>query len=58
MILRDRFFEFLRNELLSANDFLLNQTGQPQKLNQNEFVFAMGGPSIRTTRSCLGRMLG
>ena len=37
MILKERFFEFLRNEFINANDFLLNQTGQPrQKLKQDE----------------------
>jgi len=39
------FFEFLRNELLNANDFFLNQTGQPRPvLKQNQFGFALGGP--------------
>jgi hypothetical protein len=38
-------FEFLRNELLNANDFFLNQTGQPRPvLKQNQFGFALGGP--------------
>jgi len=38
-------FEFLRNELLNANDFFLNQTGQPRPvLRQNQFGFALGGP--------------
>lgn len=38
-------FEFLRNELLNANDFVLNQTGQPRpELKQNQFGFALGGP--------------
>ncbi|MGB0010838.1 MAG: TonB-dependent receptor [Candidatus Sulfotelmatobacter sp.] len=38
-------FEFFRNELLNANDFFLNQTGQPRPvLKQNQFGFALGGP--------------
>jgi hypothetical protein len=38
-------FEFLRNELLNANDFFLKQTGQPRPvLKQNQFGFAFGGP--------------
>ena len=38
-------FEFFRNELLNANDFFLNQTGQARPvLNQNQFGFALGGP--------------
>jgi Carboxypeptidase regulatory-like domain len=38
-------FEFLRNEILNANDFFLNRTGQPRPvLKQNQFGFASGGP--------------
>jgi hypothetical protein len=38
-------FEFFRNEVLNANDFFLNQTGQPRAaLKQNQFGFAVGGP--------------
>jgi len=38
-------FEFLRNEVLNANDFFLNQTSQPRPvLKQNQFGFALGGP--------------
>jgi Carboxypeptidase regulatory-like domain/TonB dependent receptor len=38
-------FEFLRNEILNANDFFLNRTGQPRPtLNENQFGFAFGGP--------------
>jgi len=38
-------FEFLRNEVLNANNFFLNQTGQPRPvLKQNQFGFALGGP--------------
>jgi len=38
-------FEFLRNEVLNANDFFLNLAGQPRPiLKQNQFGFALGGP--------------
>jgi len=38
-------FEFLRNNILNANDFFQNETGQPRAdLKQNQFGFALGGP--------------
>lgn len=38
-------FEFLRNDVLNANDFFLNQIGQPRPtLKQNQFGFSLGGP--------------
>jgi Carboxypeptidase regulatory-like domain/TonB dependent receptor len=38
-------FEFLRNEVLNANDFFFNRAGQPRPvLNENQFGFAFGGP--------------
>jgi hypothetical protein len=38
-------FEFLRNEALNANDFFLNEAGQPRPaLKENQFGFAFGGP--------------
>ena len=41
-------FEFFRNEALNANDYFLNQTGQPRpKLNQNQFGISVGGPIRR-----------
>ena len=41
-------FEFLRNDILNANDFFLNQTGQPRPiLKQNQFGLAFGGPIRR-----------
>jgi hypothetical protein len=41
-------FEFFRNEVLNANDFFLNQTGQPRAaLKQNQFGFTFGGPIIK-----------
>src|SRR5215467_14499216 len=39
------FFEFLRNNVLNANEFFLNETGhQRPDLKQNQFGFALGGP--------------
>jgi hypothetical protein len=41
-------FEFFRNEVLDANDYFLNQTGQRRPvLKQNQFGFALGGPIKR-----------
>jgi Carboxypeptidase regulatory-like domain/TonB dependent receptor len=38
-------FEFFRNEVLNANDFFLNLTGQPRPaLKENQFGFTLGGP--------------
>ena len=38
-------FEFLRNDVLNANDYFLNKTGQRRpNLKQNQFGFALGGP--------------
>ncbi|MGH9685137.1 MAG: TonB-dependent receptor domain-containing protein [Candidatus Acidiferrales bacterium] len=38
-------FEFFRNEVLNANDYFFNQTGQPRPiLRQNQFGFTLGGP--------------
>jgi hypothetical protein len=38
-------FEFLRNDVLNANDFFLNMTGQHRPdLKQNQFGFSLGGP--------------
>lgn len=43
-------FEFARNDVLNANEFFSNQTGQPRPdLEQNQFGFALGGP-IRKDR--------
>jgi TonB dependent receptor/Carboxypeptidase regulatory-like domain len=39
------FFEFFRNNVLNANDFFLNETGQQRPdLKQNQFGFTFGGP--------------
>ena len=41
-------WEFLRNDALDANDFFLNQNGQPRPvLKQNQFGFTFGGPIRR-----------
>ena len=38
-------FEFLRNDILNANDFFLSMTGQRRpNLKQNQFGIALGGP--------------
>ena len=38
-------FEFLRNDVLNANDFFLNRADQPRPpLKQNQFGLAFGGP--------------
>ncbi len=38
-------FEFLRNDVLNANDFFLNQVGRSRpSLKQNQFGFSLGGP--------------
>jgi Carboxypeptidase regulatory-like domain/TonB dependent receptor-like, beta-barrel len=43
-------FEFLRNKALNANDYFLNQAGQPRPyLNQNQFGIALGGPIRKNT---------
>ncbi|HLV94195.1 MAG TPA: TonB-dependent receptor [Candidatus Acidoferrales bacterium] len=41
-------WEFFRNDALNANDFFLNQNGQPRPvLKQNQFGFTLGGPIRR-----------
>ena len=41
-------FEFFRNNVLNANDFFLNRSGQPRPdLEQNQFGFTAGGPIRR-----------
>src|SRR6185437_16060624 len=38
-------FEFLRNDVLDANNFFTNAAGQPRPpFHQNQFGFALGGP--------------
>jgi hypothetical protein len=37
--------EFFRNDVLNANNFFLNEAGEPRaSLKQNQFGFALGGP--------------
>ena len=46
-------FEYLRNDVLNANDFFLNQAAQPRpELKQNQFGFTLGGP-IKKDRAFL-----
>jgi TonB dependent receptor/Carboxypeptidase regulatory-like domain len=41
-------FEFFRNNVLNANDFFSNRTGQPRGvLQQNQFGLAVGGPILK-----------
>ena len=41
-------FEFLRNDVLNANNFFLNRSNQPRGvLKQNQFGFTLGGPAIK-----------
>lgn len=38
-------YEFLRNDILDANNFFLNSSGQPKSpLRYNDFGFTLGGP--------------
>jgi hypothetical protein len=42
---RGTVFEFFRNDVLNANDYFLQEAGQPRPtLNQNQFGFTIGGP--------------
>jgi hypothetical protein len=41
-------FEYLRNNVLNANDYFRNLAGQPRPdLKQNQFGFTLGGPILR-----------
>ena len=41
-------FEFLRNDVLNANDYFLKQDGQPRPvIKQNQFGGSLGGPIVR-----------
>ncbi len=43
-----RLWEFFRNDDLNANDFFLNQNGQPRPvLKQNQFGGTFGGPIVK-----------
>ena len=40
-------WEFLRNDVLDANDYFLNQAGKPRPaFRRNQFGFALGGPVV------------
>lgn len=41
-------FEFFRNDALNANDYFLNQQGQPRpELKKNQYGVTLGGPIIK-----------
>jgi len=45
-------WEFLRNDDLNANDYFLNQNGQPRAvLKQNQFGATLGGPAVKKTET-------
>lgn len=52
-------FEFVRNNSLNANDFFLNQQGQPRaELKQNQFGGTLGGPIVRNKLFVFGSYQG
>ncbi len=52
-------FEFFRNDVLNANDYFLNRTGQPRPpLKQNQFGFDVGGPIKRNKLLFFGSYQG
>ncbi|MGA2218361.1 MAG: TonB-dependent receptor [Terracidiphilus sp.] len=52
-------WEFLRNDLLNANDFFSKLDGQPRPdLKQNQFGFAIGGPIRRDKTFFFGAYQG
>jgi Carboxypeptidase regulatory-like domain/TonB dependent receptor len=52
-------FEFFRNDVLNANDYFLNRTGQPRPpLKQNQFGFDLGGPIKRNKLFFFGSYQG
>jgi hypothetical protein len=52
-------FEFFRNDVLNANDYFFNQTGQPRPaLKQNQFGFGVGGPIRRNKVLAFGSYQG
>lgn len=52
-------WEFFRNDALNANDFFLNQNGQPRPvLKQNQFGFTLGGPIRRDKTFFFGSYQG
>lgn len=52
-------FEFLRNEVLNANDFFRSRAGQARPvLNQDQFGFAFGGPIMTDKLHSFGSYQG
>jgi hypothetical protein len=52
-------FEYWRNDVLNANDFFLNKTGQQRpNLKQNQFGFVFGGPIRKDKLFFLGSYQG
>ena len=52
-------FEYWRNNVLNANEFFLNQTGQQRPdLKQNQFGFVIGGPIRKNKLFFLGSYQG
>lgn len=45
---RGNLFEFVRNDILNANDFFLNRNGRPRPImKQNQFGGTLGGPIVK-----------
>jgi len=52
-------FEFLRNDVLNANDFYLNQNNQPRAvMKQNQFGGSIGAPIIKDRMFIFGSYQG
>lgn len=52
-------WEFLRNNILNANDFFLKQAAQPRPdLKQNQFGTSLGGPILRNHTFIFGHYQG
>ena len=52
-------FEYLRNNLLNANDYFRNLAGQPRAdLKQNQFGFTLGGPILKNRLYYFGSYQG
>lgn len=52
-------FEFVRNNILNANDFFLNRNGQPRPvMKQNQFGGTLGGPIVRDKLFIFGSYQG
>lgn len=56
---RGTVFEFLRNNVLNANDFFRNEARQPRPdLKQNQFGFTLGGPIKKEKLAFFGSYQG